>query len=132
MNTQNKKTILIIEDERILVETLVEKITAQNFEVITATNGEEGLKLALIEHPNLILLDLILPKMDGIALLGKLRADSWGKNAMVIILTNLSNPTNAMKVSNKINVGLGEEDEYIVKTNSSLDNLVARIKAKLK
>jgi two-component system alkaline phosphatase synthesis response regulator PhoP len=132
MQKINKKVlILVVEDERVLIETLEEKLKTQGFDVIKAVDGEEGLKLALTEHPDLILLDLLLPKVDGITVLNKLRDDPWGINAAVIVLTNLSNPSSVMNVSSKINVGPNGIDEYVVKANSSLDNLVERIKNKL-
>ena len=90
MDKINKKIVLlIVEDEKILSDTLEEKLVSEGFEVLKAIDGEEGLKLALDSHPNLILLDLLMPKVDGITMLKKLRKDTWGERANVIILTNV-------------------------------------------
>ncbi len=82
------KKILIIEDDRSLQMALSEKFKHEGFEVLTADNGKTGLKAALENRPNLILLDLLMPIMDGMTMLKKLRKDDWGKYVYVIILTN--------------------------------------------
>ena len=84
------KTILIVDDEQTLLSALVDKFTREGFVVMGAKNGQEGLSNALADHPDLILLDIIMPVMDGMTMLAKLRKDPWGKNAKVIMLTNLS------------------------------------------
>ncbi|MES2986136.1 MAG: response regulator [Patescibacteria group bacterium] len=87
--TQEKKKILIVEDESVFLELLTEKFTDQGFEVVTATNGKEGLQMAEREHPDAIVTDLTMPIMDGVEFIRNLRAkDSWGKKAFVIILSN--------------------------------------------
>ncbi len=82
--------ILIIEDDQILQDMYKDKMEGSRFAVTTAVDGEEGLKLALQDHPDLILLDLMMPKMDGTKLMEVLRNDSWGKNVPIIVLTNLN------------------------------------------
>jgi DNA-binding response OmpR family regulator len=86
------KTILVVDDEPALLTALFDKFTRAGFSVIVAENGQEGLKSALINHPDLILLDIIMPVMSGLAMLNELRTDDWGKQAKVILLTNLSDP----------------------------------------
>ena len=83
-------SILIIEDDEILREMYKDKISANGFAVTVAVDGEEGLRLALQNHPDLILLDLMMPKMDGTKVMEALRADSWGQNVPIIVLTNLN------------------------------------------
>lgn len=85
-----KKIVLIIEDDAPLHNALHDKLVREGFIVSDATNGQEGLALALREHPDVLMLDLGLPVMDGMTMLKKLRQDAWGKNAAVIILTNLT------------------------------------------
>jgi len=82
--------ILIVEDDQILREMYQDQFKKNGYEVTTAANGEEGLQLSLQLHPNLILLDLALPTMDGITMMEKLRDDEWGKDVSIIILTNLN------------------------------------------
>src|SRR3989304_617137 len=89
------KNLLIIEDEMPLLKIMMEEFSNSNIKVMGAPNGKEGLELALSKHPDLIVLDLLMPKMNGITMLKKLREDEWGKNASVIILTNLEGRTDA-------------------------------------
>src|SRR3989344_5931193 len=84
------KTVLVIEDEDAIRWTMKEALAKDGLRVLEAKNGQEGLDLALNEHPDLILLDLVLPKIFGLDMLKKLREDEWGKRALVIVLTSLS------------------------------------------
>jgi len=104
---------------------MIDKFSRQGFEVIKAVNGQDGLSSALTEHPDLILLDLLLPIMDGIDLLKKLRADKWGKSVPVIVLTNLSE---ARKVSEVVDIGI---DDFLIKTDWKLEDLVKKVEKRL-
>jgi two-component system cell cycle response regulator DivK len=84
------KTVLIIEDDAVLAEMYKDKFTISNFSVIHAQDGKKGLELAIAERPDLILLDLALPKMKGTDILGTLRTTDWGKTVPIIVLTNLN------------------------------------------
>ncbi|MFA4942820.1 MAG: response regulator [Patescibacteria group bacterium] len=131
MTKLNKKILLlVVEDEIILLNVLKERLMAEGFDVITALDGGEGLKLALAQHPDLILLDLLMPRVDGLMMLKSLRKDRWGAKANIIILTNVKDVDNE---GGKLNIGLalGGSCEYMLKTNWSLDDVVARIKKKL-
>ena len=127
-NTDKKIVLLIVEDEKTLADTLEERLKSEGFDVLKASDGGQGLKLALDNHPNLILLDLLMPKVDGLTMLNLLRKDKWGKNASVIILTNVESSD---KVADTIGLGFGNVFEYMLKTNWSLDDMVARIKERL-
>lgn len=83
------KTILIVEDDLSLARALDDKLRNSGFKTIVGKDGFDGLESALKFHPDLILLDIIMPKVDGITFLKELREDEWGKNAKVIILSNL-------------------------------------------
>ena len=85
-----KKTVLIIEDDQIILEMYRDKFELGKYGVIVARNGEDGLAVANQYHPDLILLDLAMPKMDGMTVMQHLRADKWGSMVPVIILTNLN------------------------------------------
>lgn len=124
MGTLNKK-ILIVEDEPPLRNALRDKLSRENFAVLEAKNGEEGLEIALRERPDLILLDIIMPVMDGITMLKKLRGDDWGKNAKVIMLTNLSDDES---LANAIAQG---SHEYLVKSDWKIEDVVAKIRERL-
>ena len=119
------KKILIVEDEISLLKALEEKFAHEGFEVLKARNGEEGLQTALLNHPDIILLDIIMPKMDGITVIKELRKDAWGKNAKIILLTNLSSPESVTEaIQNNV-------FDYLVKTNWKLEAIVLKVKTML-
>lgn len=120
-----KHTILIVEDNLPEMNALQDKFTSEGFSVLEAKNGEEGLEVALREHPDLILLDIIMPVMDGMTMLKKLREDAWGKNTHVIILTNLDSNE---KISEAIELG---SYKYLIKTNWKLEDVVAKVRERL-
>lgn len=119
------KTILIVDDEQTLLSALVDKFTREGFVVSGAKNGQEGLKNAFINHPDLILLDIIMPVMDGMTMLSELRKDQWGKKTKVILLTNLSE---AEKVVESHNQGVYD---YLVKSDWKIEDIVKKVKEKL-
>lgn len=119
------KKVLIVDDEKVLLDLLSSKIKESGFDVIEAYDGDEGLRKALDEHPDLILLDIIMPKTDGITVLKKLREDSWGKNVPVIVLSNLNTAESVEK-----SLANGVYD-YLVKVDYSLDDLVGIVKKRL-
>lgn len=86
---QKNRTILIIEDEVPLGDLLADAMHQNGLLTIQAVDGEDGLKKALQGHPDLILLNILLPKLDGMTVLKKLREDSRGVGIPVIILTNV-------------------------------------------
>ncbi len=124
----NKKKILIVEDEESMLNAISDYLTNQEFATLTARDGEEGLEISLKEHPDLILLDILMPKMDGMIMLQKLRLDEWGKGAPVIILTNVS--PNANTVINS--VLQNEPAYYLVKSDVKLEGILEKIKEVLK
>jgi two-component system, OmpR family, alkaline phosphatase synthesis response regulator PhoP len=83
-------SVLIIEDDEILLEMYKDVFVKNEFDVTTAVDGEEGLRIALEDKPDLVLLDLALPKKNGISVLESLRDDAWGTNVPIIVLTNLN------------------------------------------
>lgn len=84
------KKALIIEDDAYIRDMFSDKFKTEGFMVLLASNGEEGLASALGNKPDIILLDIAMPKMDGIEMLKKLRTDAWGSKARVMILTNVN------------------------------------------
>lgn len=120
------KKILFIEDEQALQKTLGEYLRKEGFEVISALDGEIGLRLSKKVKPDLILLDIILPKMDGLEVLRKLKEEKETKEIPVIILTNLETLEEVQKA-----LELGATT-YLVKANYSLNEVVEKIKGALK
>ena len=116
------KKILFIEDEAAIQKTLGESLRNKGYDVQSALDGEEGLRLAKSEKPDLILLDLILPKLHGLDLLERIRKDDDIKETPVIILTNLEN---VGEVERALELGA---TTYLVKANYSLEDVVAKVK----
>lgn len=121
-----KSKILIVEDEASIVDALKIKLEKEGFDVITARDGKSGLDTALINKPDLILLDIVMPEMDGLSVLKELRKDEWGKTAKIIILSGL---TDAEKVEYAINHGVFD---FLVKSDWKIQDVVNIIKTKLK
>jgi two-component system, OmpR family, alkaline phosphatase synthesis response regulator PhoP len=123
----DKKKILVVEDEDALLKILTDNLTNNGFQVFQAKNGQEGLELAKKEHPNLILLDIMMPVMDGITALKKLREEygDYGKNVPVIALTNLEDSQN-------ISAGMEYKvSHYWIKSDWKLNDLIQEVKEKL-
>lgn len=118
--------ILLIEDEAALQKTLGESLRSRKYEVQSATDGEAGIRLAKSGKPDLILLDLILPKKHGLEVLEELRQDEMTSNIPVIILTNLENVGEVEKA-----IGLGATT-YLVKANYSLNEVIEKVEQVLK
>jgi len=117
--------ILIVEDEEPMLRSLSDKFSDEGFDVVVAKDGEEALEVALTTAPDIILLDIILPKMDGMTMLKKLREDEKGANVPVILLTNLDYSVGVAKA-----IESGAYD-YLVKTDWSLEDVVNKVKEKL-
>jgi DNA-binding response OmpR family regulator len=124
MQTQ-QKTILIVEDEDPIRKALQEKLAREGFRVITASEGKQGLDTALTEKPDIILLDIVMPIMDGLSMLEKLRKDEWGKDVPVIMLTNLSDSD---KIAQSTEKGVYD---YLVKSDWKIEDVVTKVKEKL-
>ncbi len=116
------KTILFIEDESALQKTIGDFLHADGYEVIHALDGEIGLKIAKEKNPDLILLDLILPKVKGLDVLKMLKENNQTKDIPVIIMSNLDDMASVEKA-----IELGAR-AYLVKAQYSLEELANKIK----
>lgn len=117
-----EKHILVVEDEPDIREAMAEAVAQAGFKVSTAENGLLGLKKAIEEKPDLILLDIVMPIMDGHEALKKLRQDPWGRSVKVIMLTSMDDVRN---------IGSAHEEkitDYIIKAHSSLDEILTKIR----
>lgn len=119
------KTVLVIEDDEDMLSILASSIADAGFLVMKAQNGEQGLALALQHHPDLILLDLLLPKVPGLDVLDSIRADPQTKQTPVIILSNLTENDAVYR-----SVALGTS-AYFLKSDTPLAQIVAEVKSKL-
>lgn len=118
--------ILVIEDEDVLRRLLVMTLRSEGFRVAEAEDGNDGQTLALRHHPRLILLDIIMPRVNGIDMLKLLRQDEWGRDANVVLLTNLGD-AESLKRASEYNVS-----DYLVKSDWSLDELTVQIRQRLR
>lgn len=120
----NRK-ILIVEDEAPLLEILVDRFTSEGFTVFGVSKGEEAQEVAIKEHPDLILMDILLPGITGLGVLKNLRDDPWGRDVPVIMLTNLSDSD---KVSTALELGAYD---FLVKADWKVDDLVKKVNDRL-
>jgi two-component system, OmpR family, alkaline phosphatase synthesis response regulator PhoP len=117
--------ILIVEDEEILLTALSEELKQEGFQVVGAKDGVEGVEKAQSEKPHLVLLDLVMPRLDGIGALKEMKNNPEIKDIPVVILTNLSDYD---KISDALSLGAMD---YLVKANYRLEELVNKIKTVL-
>lgn len=118
--------ILIVEDERGLQKTLSDALENEGFEVSSALDGESALQLLTKKRPDLILLDLVLPKKDGFEVLKELKSKEEIKDIPVIVLTNLEGSTDIERA-----LSLGATN-YLIKANYQLPEIVEKIKSFIK
>ena len=123
---ENNKKILIVEDDTFLVKMYLERLQDEGYKVAVASNGEEGLQKAEFDKPDLILLDMILPKMNGFDFLKEIKSKSDLKDIPVVILSNLGQDQDV-----KLGKELGAVD-YLVKTQHPLTGVVEKISKHLK
>lgn len=123
-NGGNKK-ILIVEDELPLLKALSSKLAKENYHVLEAKNGQEGLTIANQEKPHLIISDIVMPDMNGLNMVKKVRESDWGQETEIILLTNLNNSED---VATAMLYGV---EDYMVKSDMKLKDIVAKVKEKL-
>ena len=116
------KKILIIEDEKILVDMYKSKLEANNFEVISAFSSEEGIKILRKEKPDLVILDILLPKENGITFLEKIEKIKIMPGTRIIVFSNYDDPETKKKVFK-----LGVED-YLIKTQFTPREFLEKVK----
>jgi len=120
------KNILIVEDDKILRELISQKLVKENYKISVAVDGEEGLKKTKEEKPDIVLLDLILPGIDGFGVLEEIKKDPEINKIPVVILSNLGQKEEIEKGMN-----LGAAD-YLIKAHFTLSEIVAKVKTILK
>lgn len=123
-STPPPASVLIAEDEDVLRQILAQTFTDAGFKVIQAQNGKQALELALSQKPSVTILDIMMPEMDGMEALKKIRLDPvWGANSLIIMLTNLT-------ADNKILEQMAESSPsyYFVKSDMEPDQLLAKVR----
>ncbi len=117
--------ILIVEDDKFLRETLAKKFISAGMEVQAGVDGKNGLDILKTFTPDLVVLDLLLPDVDGFGVLTEMKKEDRFKATPVIILSNLDKSDDMVKAK-----GLGATD-FMVKSNFTLNEIVAKVKATL-
>ena len=123
--SNEKRKVLMIEEDRFLRKVYRDKLSKLGFEFLEAINGEEGLNKIIADKPDLVLLDLILPKKNGFDVLIDMKGNKNTENIPVIILSNLGQESDI-----KRGLSLGAKD-YLVKTEVSLSQVVDKIREQL-
>lgn len=121
------KKVLIVEDEKVLADALQIRFQNEGFEVFIAGNGEEALQMAVTEKPDVLLLDLVLPIMDGKTMLRQLRQMPQFANLPVIVLTNAGGLDNIKEMKTYYRVS-----DFLIKASVSTDEIVLKVKTLLK
>ncbi|MCX6765719.1 MAG: response regulator [Candidatus Moranbacteria bacterium] len=123
---EKKKTILLVEDDAFVTDIYHTKLEQEGFAIMVAENGMEAIKRLEEQLPDLILLDIIMPYMDGIEVLKKIKEKKEWKNIPVILLTNLSE-------KEKVEEGLGiGASDYLIKSHFTPSEVVGKIRSLLK
>lgn len=118
-----KGTVLVVDDDPNIRDLYQSAFDTAGMAVLAAGSGEEAVKLALEHHPEVILMDIIMPGMNGHETVSKIRFDDWGETAKIIYLTNLSDAENVVHAVER------QSDEYIVKANTNVQEVVNRARA---
>jgi len=122
-----ERKILVVEDEQPMVQILTDRLELEGFSVVSAKNGEEGLEVFKQESPDLIVLDIVMPKMNGSEFLQNLMKSDAGREVPVMCLTNLE------AVPESVSGLMQKHDNitYVVKVNTRLDSIISQIKSLL-
>lgn len=119
---ENKITVLLVEDDSFLLGMYATKFEIENFNVITAEDGEKGLKAAKEKNPDIILLDILMPRMNGVEVLEELKKDDSTKNIPVILLTNLNQREEIERC-----MSMGAHD-YLIKAHFMPSEVIEKVK----
>ena len=114
--------ILFIEDDPLLVKIYSTRLSQDGFEVLSAENGEAGLQVAETQVPDLIVLDIMMPRLDGFSVLEKLRTGEKTKNTPILVYSNLGQEDEIARAKK-----MGATD-FIIKANLSPTEMIAKIK----
>ncbi len=114
--------MLLVEDDESIRELYQSALTAAGINTLTAPDGSQGVALALLHKPVVILMDITLPVMDGHEAVRKIREDDWGKTAKIIYLTNHSEPEHV------VNAFAEKPEEYIIKANADIKEVVNAVR----
>jgi CheY-like chemotaxis protein len=118
------KTVLVADDDEIFLDMLSEILKDEGARVCVARNGEEGVSLALSEHPDIAVFDMMMPRMTGMEAIQKIREDTWGNTLPVVLLTNMGGQEVPPFPQ-------GAKAECLLKTDWTLEKLAQHLKEML-
>jgi DNA-binding response OmpR family regulator len=113
----------MIEDNQEILKMYRNAFEHEGFEFTSTQNGEDGIKVSFEKHPNLILLDLLLPGMDGVSVMNILRENDWGKTVPIIILTNMDTNDEVVNAFAET-----EPTYYLIKANNEPSSVISKVK----
>ncbi len=120
-----QKKILIVEDDDAVRKILITELEKMGVNIIEANNGEVAVGMALSEKPDLIILDVIMPKMHGIDMLRELEKNEWGRQVKVLLLTNFADDPKVLEAVKQ------ERCDLLSKADTNLSNILILVKKKL-
>jgi len=119
---KDKKSILIVDDDPAVLTIMKDELTSEGFEVDTAKDGRAGLQKTLQGNPDLVILDLMMPFMDGLEVLREIRADERCKDTAVMLLTQVGDKD---KIAKAVELGVAG---YLIKADYSTPEIIAKVK----
>lgn len=125
MPNAKKYKLLLVEDEKMIARAYQKGFTQAGFDIVIASDGGEGFQKAQEYRPDLVLLDLIMPGVDGLTFLRNLRGSDWGKDTSVFVLTNSSDAERADEAKH---LGI---DAFLLKSDWSMEQLIEKIRTHL-
>ena len=121
------KKILIADDDEAMLQIMADKLKSEGFAVTTTRNGKEAVSMSTAEHPDLILMDILMPEMSGLEAMKKLREiGEWGKNVPIFIITSVDPDDETIKA-----VADDKPTYYLMKGGLDLNEMVSRIREQL-
>lgn len=121
-----KKTVLLVEDDKSIRELYALALINAGLHIVMAEDGQTGVRIALEQHPDLVLLDIDMPIMNGYEAAATIRSDEWGRTVPIIFLTNRSDPRDQAHAS------LQQPEHYIIKADTPMKEVIDQIVAAIK
>jgi DNA-binding response OmpR family regulator len=121
-----KKTVLLVEDNQSIRELYALALINAGLHIVMADNGQDGVRIALERHPDLILLDIDMPILNGFGAATLIREDAWGQTVPIIFLTNRSDPRDEAHAS------LQRPEHYIIKADTPMKEVIGQIVAAIR
>jgi DNA-binding response OmpR family regulator len=123
-----KKVVLIVEDEESELRALADKFSREGFKILKAKDGQAGYEIAVDKKPDLVITDILMPRMGGLEMIGNLRKNTWGKQVPIVVLTNVeAGCENAQKIAENQKCAC-----YLIKSGWKIQDIVNKVKKELR